>query len=90
MLQDHWPLTACLEWELDQERLRRRGSLAFIGDPDLAPSSSATRAISPINATEDFVTSLVEAEAAGPLGRDEEVFVLGLGFGMPLTYYKPQ
>jgi hypothetical protein len=34
VLQDFRPLAESLEWELGQEYLRQRGSLAFIGDAD--------------------------------------------------------
>ena len=36
-LQDYRPLAESLEWELGQEYLRRRGSLAFIGDHEPVP-----------------------------------------------------
>src|SRR5580704_17091521 len=82
VLQDFRPLAESLEWELGQEYLRQRGSLAFIGDPEPVPFVVNNDGNQSIRAAEVFCTSLLVADEAGQL--EEDIFVLELGIGVGL------
>jgi hypothetical protein len=82
VLQDFRPLAESLEWELGQEYLRQRGSLAFIGDPEPVPFAVNNDGNQSIRAAEVFFTSLLVADEAEKL--EEDIFVLELGIGVGL------
>ena len=71
MLQDYRPLAERLEWELGQEYLRRRGSLAFIGDHEPVPFLVNNDSNLSIKAAEGFV-AFVRPHPGGPGGDEDE------------------
>src|SRR5262245_37554031 len=82
ILEDFRPLAESLDWQLGQEYLRQRGSLAFIGDAEPVPFVVNNDGNLSLRAAEVFFASLVEAEKAGSL--EKEIFVLELGTGVGL------
>lgn len=82
VLQDYQPLAESLDWELGQSYFKERGSLAFIGDPELVPFLVNNDGNLSVKAAEVVFTSLVEAEKAGAL--EEDLFVLEIGIGVGL------
>ncbi len=87
VLQDFRPLAESLDWQLGQEYLRRRGSLAFIGDAEPVPFVVNNDGNLSLRAAEVFFASLVEAENAGTLERDVFVLELGLGVGLFARFF---
>jgi tetratricopeptide (TPR) repeat protein len=87
VLQDYRPLTESLEWELGQEYLRQRGSLAFISDPEPVPWVVNNDGNQSIRSAEVFFTSLLVAEEEGKLEKDIVVLELGIGVGLFARYF---
>src|SRR5262249_5160836 len=87
VLEDYRPLAESLDWRLGQEYLRKRGSLAFIGDPAPVPFVVNNDGALSIRAAEVFFASLVEADAAGALPRDIFVLELGVGVGLFARFF---
>ncbi len=84
VIQDFCPLADSLEWQLGQDYLRDRGSKAFISDYSPVPYVVNNDGTLSYHAADVFYTSLVEAEKAGELAPDEDIFVLELGIGVGL------
>src|SRR5262245_40951567 len=72
ILEDFRPLAESLDWQLGQEYLRQRGSLAFIGDAEPVPFVVNNDGNLSLRAAEVFFAGLVEADRAGTLPRDAE------------------
>jgi tetratricopeptide (TPR) repeat protein len=87
VVQDYRPLAESLDWELGQEYLRRRGSLAFIGDAEPVPFVVNNDGNLSIKAAEVFFTSLQAAEQKGALEPDIFVLELGIGVGLFARYF---
>src|SRR4051812_41086406 len=87
VLEDYRPLAESLEWELGQEYLRQRGSLAFISDPEPVPWVINNDGNQSIRAAEVFFTSLLVADEAGKLEQDIFVLELGIGVGLFARYF---
>lgn len=87
VLEDYRPLADSLDWRLGQEYLRRRGSLAFIGDPEPVPFVVNNDGGLSLRAAEVFFASLVEAEKAGPLPPALVVLELGIGVGLFARFF---
>jgi tetratricopeptide (TPR) repeat protein len=84
IIQDFCPLAESLEWQLGQQYLRDRGNKAFIGDASPVPYVVNNDGTLSAHAADVFYTSLVEAEKAGTLAPDEDIFALELGIGVGL------
>ncbi len=84
VVQDFCPLADSLEWQLGQEYLRDRGNKAFISDASPVPFVVNNDGTLSRHAADVFFASLEDAEKAGTLAPDEDIFVLELGIGVGL------
>jgi hypothetical protein len=84
VIQDFVPLAESLEWLLGQQYLRDRGNKAFISDASPVPYVCNNDGTLSYHSSAVFFQSLVEAEQAGELPPNEEIFVLELGIGVGL------